>query len=330
MEKYNILVLDEEQENLQIIKRTFNNEYNVLTADDVNDALDVMRKTQVDLIITDQRIKGKSGLEFLQESSKINPDTVKIILTGYADTDLLLNTINNSRVYRYILKPWDPTELKIAVKNAIETYALTVENKQLLLRLKENYSKTLIMLATALEARDTFVQGHSERVAYTSKCIARRMGLPERELDLLYSACLLHDIGKIGVPERVLKKTEALDEEDLMYVQAHTAIGERILSPIPDFEEMIPLIKYHHERVDGKGYPDGLVGEEIPLLARVIAVADTFDAIVSERPYRPGKSIEDAIEILEDSKGTQLDSKIVDIFISMLKEKTISCVWELE
>ncbi len=330
MEKFNVLAVDEEYDNLLLIKKTLGNDYNVITADDANEALKIMEKTQIDLIITDQRIKGMSGLEFLRKSSEIYLDAVKIILTSYADTDLLLNTINNSRVYRYILKPWDPAELKVAVRNAIETYRLTIENKQLLERLKENYSKTMIMLATALEARDSFLQGHSERVAYASTCIARRLNVPQKDIDLLYSACLLHDIGRIGVPENVLKKPSTLDEEDIMYVEAHTTLGERILSPIPDFVEMIPLIKYHHERADGKGYPDGLVGEEIPLLARIIAVADTFDAIISDRPHRAGRSIEEALKILEGAKGTQLDGKIVDIFIEMAREKSITTVWELE
>ncbi len=330
MEKFNVLAVDEEQDNLLLIKKTLGNEYNVITADDVNEAIKIMERTQIDLIITDQRIRGMSGLEFLKKSSEIYPDAVKIILTSYADTDLLLNTINNSRVYRYILKPWDPAELKVTVRNAIETYKLTIENRQLLERLKENYSKTMIMLATALEARDSFLQGHSERVAYSSTCIARRMNVPQKDIDLLYSACLLHDIGRIGVPENVLKKPSTLDEEDIMYIEAHTSLGERILSPIPDFVEMIPLIKYHHERVDGKGYPDGLVGEEIPLLARIIAVADTFDAIISDRPHRSGRSIEEALRILEEAKGTQLDGEIVNVFINMVREKDISTVWELE
>lgn len=330
MEKFNILALDEEANELQIIKRTLGKDHNVLTCDNVNEALKAMEEHDINLIITDQVIKGVSGLEFLQKSSVINPDAVKIILTSYADTDTLLNTINNSRVYRYILKPWDPTELKVAVKNALETYELAQENKLLVERLKENYSKTIIMLANALEARDTYVQGHSERVAYASVCIAKRMNVSQKDIDLLYSACLLHDIGKIGVPENILRKVDALNEEDLMYIKAHTAIGERILSPIPDFSEMIPLVRYHHERVDGKGYPDGLVGDQIPLLARIMAVADTFDAITSERPYRPGKTIHVAIDTLEKVKGTQLDSQIVDIFISMLKEKEITSVWELE
>jgi len=330
MKNYNILAVDEEKDELQLIKATLKNDYNVIIADDANEALKIMREEEIHLIITDQKIKGVSGLEFLQKSSEISADTVKIILTSYMDTDLLLNTINNSRVYRYILKPWDPKELKIAIKNALETYSLQIENKQLLERVKENYSKTLIMLANALEARDTFVQGHSERVAYTSKCIAQKMNISEKDIELLYSACLLHDIGKIGVPESVLRKTDKLDEDDLMYIKAHTSIGVRILSPIPDFSDMLPLIRYHHERIDGNGYPDGLKGNEIPLLAKIVAVADTFDAITSDRPYRKGKNFEVAMKIISESKGTQLDSEIVDIFLNMLKEKNISNIWELE
>lgn len=330
MEKYSILVVDEEIENGKIIKNVLEKEYNVVVAADFNEAENLLKGQTFQVILTDQMVRKVSGLDFFNKTSEINPEAVKIILASYADAEMLLNVINSNNVFRYILKPWEPYELRVTIKNAVEKYVMAKENKSLVEKLKENYSKTVLMLANALEARDKFAQGHSERVAYASVCIAKRFNIAQAEIDRLYSACMLHDIGRIGVPEEIYRKPGKLDEDDLIYIKAHTTIAERILSPVPDFKEMIPIIKHHHERVDGKGYPDGLKGEEIPFLARIVAVADTFDAITSDRPYRSGKPFEEAIRMIEDSKGTQLDSKIVDVFLSMLKEKSISSLWELE
>ncbi|MGE5329954.1 MAG: HD domain-containing phosphohydrolase [Deltaproteobacteria bacterium] len=330
MQRHAVLVIDEDMENRRLIKAALEKEYDVFVAADFAEVEATLKKQRFQVIITDQTVCGMPGLDILKKTGQYSPNAVKIILARYADAEMLLNVINNSDVFRYILKPWEPYELKVTVKNAIEKYVMTEENRNLVEKLKENYSKTVLMLANALEARDKFAQGHSERVAYASVCIAKKFDTPQYQREMLYSACLLHDIGKIGVPEEIYRKPGKLDEDDLIYIKAHTTIAERILAPIPDFKEMIPIIRYHHERVDGKGYPDGLKGEEIPFLARIVTVADTFDAITSDRSYRSGKSFEEAIKIIEESKGTQLDAQIVDVFVSLLKTKNISSLWELE
>jgi len=330
MERYSIFVVDEDTENRKIIKIALEKDYDVIVAANFDEAEIILKNRKFQVIITDQMVCGMTGLDILKRANQYNPDAVKIILASYADAEMLLNVINSSNVFRYILKPWEPYELRITVKNAIEKYVMAEENKSLVGRLKESYSKTMLMLANALEARDKFAQGHSERVGYASVCIAKRFNIPQTELDLLYSACLLHDIGKIGVPEEIYRKPGKLDEDDLIYIKAHTNIGERILSPIPDFKNMIPIVKHHHERVDGKGYPSGLAGDKIPFLARVVAVHDTFDAITSDRPYRKGKTFEEAIQIITEEKGAQLDAQIVDVFVSMLETKQISSLWELD
>lgn len=326
-----ILVADEDVESLKLIKNTLGTEINVLTASDIVQAKEIMIKEQVQVIVANQAFDGMSGIEFFKKTNELNPDAVRIVLANYADAESLLDIINESNVFRYILKPWDPYELRLTINNAFEKFEMAEENRKLVERLKENYSKTVMMLANALEARDSFAQGHSERVGYSSVCIAKKMGFDQNDTDMLYSACLLHDIGKIGVPEGIFKKQEKLDEEDMMYIKSHTTIGERILSPIPAFGSMIPIIRHHHERFDGKGYPDGLKGTEIPIFARIVAVADTFDAITSDRPYRKGLTYEEGIRILEEEeKGRHLDPQIVDLFVSMLKERNITSIWELE
>lgn len=334
MGEYNILVLDEDIENLSAIEQVLKSKYNIFTTNDVDRAFEMMKTNDIHLIITEQDLKKMSGIEFLEKVSQENFKIAKIILTHSKEPSVLLDAINKIGVNKYIIKPWDSKQLEDVVKSVIESsmevYKLEIENKEMLRKLKENYSKTIFMLATMLEAREKYVHGHSERVAYAATCIARRLNLPQKEIDLLYSAGLLHDIGRIGVPEAILHKTEDLNEEDWMYIRAHTSMGERILASVPDFIEILPIVRSHHERIDGKGYPDGLKGEEIPLLARIIAVVDTFDAITSERCYRLGKSFEEAIKILEENKGTQLDAKIVDVFVKMLREQGVNNLWELE
>lgn len=331
MQKHNVLIIAEEQESLQKIKAALEEEYNVITCDNIDKAIEIQKNNDIELIITDLKTNEISALNHIAQNRGANQDFgAMIALTDNPDKKSLLNIVNTSKLFRYILKPWNAADLKVTVKNVIDTYALIVENKHLLERLKENFSMTILMLANAMEARDPFTQGHSERVAYVSKCIARRMNFPEKDLDMLYSACFLHDIGKIGVPGSVFNKPDRLDEEEMMYIKAHTSIATRILSPVPDFAEMIPYIRSHHERMDGKGYPDGLKGEEIPLFSRIMAVADTFDAITSDRPYRTGKSFDVAMKILEEVKGSQLDPQIVDVFLKMLREKEITSIWELE
>ncbi|MGE5472770.1 MAG: HD domain-containing phosphohydrolase [Ignavibacteriales bacterium] len=330
MQRHLIVVIDEDYENRKLIKEVLEKDYEVALAASYGEAEEILKKQRAQVIITDQMVSGMTGLDILNRTRNYSPNAVKIILARYADAEMLLNVINNSNVFRYILKPWEPYELKVTVKNAIEKYVMTEENRTLIEKLKENYSKTVLMLANALEARDKFSQGHSERVAYASICIAKRFNTPQYQLEMLYSACLLHDIGKIGVPEEIYRKPGKLDDDDMIYIKAHTTIAERILAPIPAFKEMIPIIRHHHERVDGKGYPDGLEGDKIPFLARIVTVADTFDAITSDRPYRSGKTFEEAMKIIEEEKGKQLDAQIADIFLSMLNAKKITSLWELE
>jgi len=331
MNKYNILIIAELAENIQSIKEVLENDYNIYSCNSLMEAISLQKTAHIDLVITDLKTNEIDVFDFLQKNRASNQDfSAMLVMTNNFNARALLDIINKNKLLRYMLKPWSPESLKATAKTLIDIYSLMIENKQLVDRLKENYSKTLIMLANALEARDAFAQGHSERVGYSSKCIARRMNFPEKDLEMLYSACLLHDIGKIGVPESILNKQGKLDDDDMIYIKAHTSMAERILSPVPDFAEMLTFIRSHHERIDGKGYPDGLRGEEIPIFSKIIAVADTFDSLTSERPFRHGIPYEEAITVLESVRGTQLDSDIVDIFVKMLTEKNISSIWELE
>ncbi|MDB5037647.1 MAG: hypothetical protein JWQ35_1175 [Bacteriovoracaceae bacterium] len=181
-----------------------------------------------------------------------------------------------------------------------------------------NVIESIGALVQALEARDSYTKGHSDRVNKYSMAIGKYLGLPQRELDILHDASLLHDIGKIGVYDRILLKPSGLTKEEFELMQSHPDLAATILSSLTFLKEHIPLIQHHHERQDGSGYPLGLKGDQIPLGARIIQVADTWDAMTSDRPYRRRMSTEIAIKELQKSSGTQLDGQCVEAFVSWI------------
>ena len=178
---------------------------------------------------------------------------------------------------------------------------------------------TITTLARTIDAKSHWTAGHSERVAAMAVEIARTLGLPKDELERLYRGGLLHDIGKIGIPMRLIDKQGRLTDEEKDIMESHVAIGARILEPLKPLADVVPLVLYHHERIDGLGYPEGLVGTEIPYLARILSVADTFDALRSDRPYRAAASVEEGIRVVVAHSGTQLDSEVIEAFVEVMK-----------
>jgi putative nucleotidyltransferase with HDIG domain len=190
--------------------------------------------------------------------------------------------------------------------------------------LKKLFESLILSFINALDAKSPWTKGHSERVTNYAIATAKEMGLKEKDIETLRTAALLHDIGKIGTYEVILDKPERLSIEELALVKMHPAKGEEILSPISQLKDILPIIRSHHERIDGKGYPDGLKGEEIPLLARIITVADSVDSMISERPYRPKLRIEDALSELKRCSGTQFDPQVVEAFSKAVMKCVLS------
>jgi putative nucleotidyltransferase with HDIG domain len=193
--------------------------------------------------------------------------------------------------------------------------SVAIENSNLYNNMKDSYKSTIKALSTALDAKDSYTGGHSAQVTKYALPIAREMGLDKEFIEKLEYAGLLHDIGKIGIIENILNKKGRLTDEEFEIIKKHPVIGAEILESIPFLGEIVPMVKYHHERWDGRGYPEGLKGEEIPLGARIISVADTFDAMTSDRPYRKGLPAEIAREEIEKNAGTQFDPKVVEAFL---------------
>jgi putative nucleotidyltransferase with HDIG domain len=205
--------------------------------------------------------------------------------------------------------------------------AIAIENARLFESLEEIYIEVITALASAIDARDAYTHGHSQRVTEYAVAIAEEMGMTPAEVDIIRNASILHDVGKIGIKEDILKKPGRLTEEERREMEYHPFIGTKILQSVKLLEPVMPLVYHHHERFDGTGYPDGLRGEEIPLGARIIAVADAFESMTSDRPYRKARPTEDAIAELKYGSGRQFDPRLVEVFLKMAEEGKIELEW---
>lgn len=218
---------------------------------------------------------------------------------------------------------FETTEIRL-LECLVDELTNTTTNRVLQFEIRTLLFNVMKSLVVALEAKDEYTHGHSERVYGLSIQLAEQLGLSEDDLQTLAWAALLHDIGKIGVDESILRKPDRLTAEEYDAIKRHPGIGASMLEPIEQLRIIVPGIRHHHERFDGKGYPDGLAGEEIPLVGRIIAVADTYDAVVSSRPYRPSRTAEQALEIIREGAGTQFDPEIAQVFLNLAAKGEIA------
>lgn len=297
--RYKILIVDDEPDNLQLLYRTLRRDYDVTKAQGPLEALDILKENAFNCILSDHKMPDMDGVEFLKRTYDMYPDTIRLLVTAYSDVEILMNAINYAKIYRYIKKPYSPEELLHIVQLALEYYQLKEDNKKLIVDLKDLFSGTINAIMDALDSKDSYTLGRSRRVAfYTSKIIAA-MDLNKTEKATIELAALLHDIGMIGVQEEILHKVEKLTEEEREEIRKHVFYSVKILEDIKQLDKVTDIIKYHHEFYNGAGYPFGVKGEEIPLGARIIAIADAYDSLVSFRPYRDGLTPEEALKIID-------------------------------
>ena len=315
--KHTILIVDDEENNLQLLKRTFRGTYDILTATNGLEAIDVVKQygNTISLIISDQKMPVMEGIDFFKAIRHDYPQIIKILLTGHLDTDILVAAINDCDLYQYILKPFEPEELRIAVENGIKKYSLATNNKEYYNDLRELFYQTIRAISNALDTKDAYTNGHSLRVTLYSMILARELNLDESLIEEIEIAGLLHDIGKIVMPKRILCKNGRLDDDEFLIMKSHPTKGEKIVFNIKKLQKISEWVKAHHEKWDGTGYPDALKGEEIPFVGRLIAVADTYDAMTSTRPYRKALEHEFAISEVKRCAGTQFDPKMAEAFV---------------
>ena len=351
-----VLFLDDEPNILKAIQRLLRNEpMRVLTATDPNEALDILRETPTQVVVTDQRMPSMSGVDFLSAVRDQHADVVRIMLTGYTEMNIAVEAINKGEIYRLITKPWNDDELRSTLRQAFDHHDLKTEikrlntvareqnfklqdmnrnlegkvrqrTKQLALKNQElstAYIQTIRALAEAIDAKDHYTRGHSERVAVYASRMARRMNMRKELVERVYFSGLLHDVGKIGIPDAIITKPSRLSKEEYLEMQKHPEIGAKILEPVQFLKHIIPCVRHHHEWFDGSssGYPMRLAGDQIPQPSRIIVVADTVEAMTSDRPYRKALPLEVVVRELHKYSGTQFDPKCVEAFLSLLEDE---------
>jgi len=329
-----ILIVDDEVSVRRLLSRRVTEEgYRCEEASTGDEALIKIRSNLVQLVILDIKMPGRSGIELLLEIKATHPDIAVIMATAIIDTSTAIQCMKQG-AYDYITKPFNLDEVVLNIERALEKRKLELENRDYQQHLEQkvgeqaqkiraSFLNAITALVYALEAKDKYTSGHSQRVAEISVAIATELGLPRQDIEKIRLAGLIHDIGKIGVRESVLNKPARVTADEYQHILSHCDIGEHILTPIVEDEQILTAVRHHHERYDGTGYPDRLSGSQIPLGAKILAVADTYDAIISGRPYREAVSIQTACDEIQRHKGTQFDPEVVDAFLRLRKSANL-------
>ena len=312
--KYNILLVDDEEDNLALLYRTLRGAYNLEKTTSPLHALEILKEKHFELVISDHKMPEMDGVEFLKHVQVHYPSTMRILLTAYSDANILIDAINYAKIYRYVKKPFNPEELQVIVSSALEYYQLKYDNDKLINDLKELFSGTIKAIMEALDAKDSYTSGRSKRITYYSIIVAKQLGLSTIDTGKVELAGMLHDIGMIGVSDEILYKIDALSQEEYDEIKKHITYSVKILEDIKQLKDVVEIIKYHHEKYDGTGYPYGVKGEDIPLGSRIIAVADAFDSIISNRIYRNKIELQDALNEIKKGALTQFDPVVVKAF----------------
>jgi len=353
---HTVLFVDDEVNILKAIQRLLRHEpMNVLTASRPHEALEMLDRQPCQVVVSDQRMPEMSGVDLLSAVRERHSDIVRMMLTGYTEMNIAVEAINRGEIYRLITKPWNDDELKATLRQAFDHYDLKGEikrlnqvtreqnfklqdmNRNLEAKVRERtlqldlknqelrtaYIQTIRALAEAIDAKDAYTRGHSERVAVYASRIARRMNLDKDLIERIYFSGLLHDVGKIGIPDAIITKPARLNAEEYEEIKLHPEIGAKILEPVEFLHKIVPCVRHHHEWFDGsdRGYPDRLIGDQIPLPSRVILVADTVEAMTSDRPYRKALPIDAVVQELHKYAGSQFDPVVVDAFLALLEDE---------
>ena len=349
---WRLLCVDDEPNILSALRRLFRpHGYQISIATSGAEGLQVLAEQEIDLIISDMQMPEMNGARFLEQVKARWPETVRILLTGYADITSTVDAINKGEIHRYVSKPWDDNDLLLVVRQALERKALerekarlealtarqnaelkdlnanlelkvterTVELRQAHDKLKTSFMTSIKIFANLIELREKSLAGHSRRVADLARKIAQKMGLDAAACQNVFLAGLLHDIGKIGLSDEVLRKPVShMGGEELGQFRKHPIKGEQSLMALEELRESAKIMRSHHERFDGLGYPDGLTGEAISLEARILAVANDYDGLQIGTMSNRILSAEDAKKPIVESRGKRYDPLVVDAFLEVM------------
>ncbi len=314
-----VLFVDDEQSIRNAIERMYleRDDLRCLFAASGQEGLDILAKEDVWVVVSDYLMPGMRGIEFLSKAKGIRPDTIRIMMTAYADLTIAIDAINKSEAYRFVTKPWNNKELMDTVDEALMRY-------QLIQSLSADDETVYLSLAQTVELKDPYTKGHCDRVARYAVTLARAAGLSDELVSDIKHGSWLHDCGKIGVPESVLNFPGSLSEDDLETVMQHPRWGSEVARQARMSDVVINIILYHHERFNGKGYPSGLKGDDIPVEARIVAIADVFDALYSERPYRKAYDFERVMEIMHEMTEDHFDPRLMELFLPIAEEVKVN------
>ncbi len=365
-----LLFVDDEPSILSSLKRLFRpHGYRIFTAEGGALGLDVLAQEKIDLVISDMRMPNMDGAHFLEQVRLRWPESIRILLTGYADIESTINAINKGQIYRYINKPWDDNEIVLIVREALERRRLEQENSRLNsvveaqmaelrelnagleqkvaerteelnkavkyvksahARLKTGFFATVQAFSSLTEMRGKNLSGHARRVADHARNLARTLNLSDAEQQTVLFAALLHDIGKIGLADDILDKpVSALTSEQRGEVMRHPERGQQALMQIEQLKDAALLIRHHHEFYDGSGYPDRLAGLAIPMGARIICAANEFDGLISGTMLQQPMKPKDALAYLIENRGKRYDPSVIDNFVDLLSVQLKNVIDEL-
>ncbi len=316
-----ILVVDDDLGVRESLKMILMDKYYVSTASNIEEAINSLKVIEPELIFLDIKISKENGLDFLKQIHSDKSNIPVVMITAFPSSQTAI-TAFRSGAFDYIIKPFEPSEIHTTVERALQHRTESYEKDKLMYNLRmavhKNFFSTTESLLLAIDAKDSYTAGHSKRVSLLFGLIMKELGMSEALLVKLRYGAFLHDIGKIGVRDDILTKTDDLTEEEFFLMKQHPEIGYNILEPINFLKEGLPIVRYHHEWYNGKGYPHGLGEEEIPQEVAIFSVIDAYEALTTDRYYRKKYSNQEAFKIITEGIGTQ--------FMPILAEKVLSII----
>lgn len=345
-----LLIVDDEQNVISSLKRQLRRDgYTIFSANSGKKGLWLLNEKDIGVVLSDWMMPEMDGITFLEAVKQHQPDVVCMLLTGNGSLNNAMEAVNRLQIFGYLTKPCSAEQLIGTIAKAFQHYNLIAENKRLqqltqtqnqqlnlvnetledlvhkrTVQLEEAVREGIVMLAMAAEAKDDDTGDHLHRIQSLTRKICIGLKISSEESEQISFFSIMHDVGKIHIPDRILKKPGPLTDKEWGLMRTHSAAGEKILGNKPFYQTAREIARSHHERWDGNGYPDGLMGETIPLSARIVAVADVFDALTHERPYKSAWTVEAALKEMKTLSGKVFDPKVLSTFIRMHANPNIS------